>query len=217
MKYTDYVEAETTAGREPLPMNQWRAERMHASQKERTAQAEKGFDTGPGPLADTEQVLPAEGFDAAPEPSVAELEDYNQRIKLGATPPAAPSSSMQSPIDLTSHAGALVFQCRANRWRIEIMQSGHKALVGGSVVTIPHRQIEFNDWHWTADLENPDHREKAEWLVHSEAWRRGEIRLVNQAAPQRELVHVTTGPRTSSTARIQKIDRPAGQLSARLE
>ena len=219
-KYTEYVEAERSAGREPLPMNQWRAQRMHESQKQRTAEAERGFSTSPEPIAESDPdagALPLE--DEADEPSIAALEDYNKRVSTinAPPPPSSITSSMQPPISLEGRTGALVFQCKSNRWRVEIMQAGDRVVgLGGQVARVPHRVIEFNDWHWTADLDNPDHREKAEWLVHSEAWRKGEIRLVNRAQHQERVV-VQTGPRTSSTSRIQKIDRPAGQLSARLE
>jgi hypothetical protein len=55
-----------------------------------------------------------------------------------------------------------------------------------------------------------------EWLMSCPAYKKGEIVLVPEARPTNR-VQVRTGPRTTSTPRLERIERPAGALSARLE
>lgn len=195
MKYAEYVAAEQAAGREPLPMPQWRAERMKQSQAAKTQDAELNV-SGAAPIAD--EPAPPEpdpddpALDEQPEPQpVAEAE----------TPPEPPKNA--------------IFWSE-NRERVEIMQAGGRTVVNGQIAVMPHRTIEFVNHHWTADLQNPDHREKAQWLMESEAVRKGEIVLVPQARPVQNRVQVQSGPRTSTSSRIVKVD-PLAAMSARIE
>jgi hypothetical protein len=166
-KYDDYAQAERDAGREPLEMPQWRAQRMQSG---RQTEAE-----------------------ATPDPT-----------------PSSPVSSTVPDLPAT-----MTFFCE-NRFRVEVMQAGHMDRVGNTAVLVPQRNIEFNECHWTADMSLEDHREKVEWLMNCPAYRKGEIVLVPEVRPNRG-IQVRTGPRTTSTPRLERIERPAGMLSARLD
>jgi hypothetical protein len=175
-KYEDYAQAERDAGREPLEMPQWRAQRMHEAQ-----QAKLESD-------------PAEATAQHNEPKPEPSPETNTIPEMPAT------MTFWSP----------------NRFRVEVMQAGHKTVVGGVVVPVAHRTIEFNEYHWTADMENDDHVEKVEWLMKCPAYKKGEIVLVPGPRPTKG-IQIRTGPRTTSTPRLERIERPAGQLSARLD
>jgi hypothetical protein len=129
---------------------------------------------------------------------------------------AQPSPSTSTPVEgVPDLPESMTFFCE-NRYRVEVMQAGHKTVIGGVVVPVAHRTIEFNEHHWTADMAVTDHREKVEWLMSCPAYKKGEIVLVPEARPTNR-VQVRTGPRTTSTPRLERIERPAGALSARLE
>jgi hypothetical protein len=195
VKYAEYAQAEHDAGREPLPLGQWRAQRMHDAQQSKLEADREVTFTDPHPSTahvPVDQSDPAEATALHNEPE----------------PVPATTSVPDMPATMT-------FFCE-NRYRVEVMQAGHKTVVGGVVVPVAHRTIDFNEHHWTADMSNPDHREKTEWLMASQAFRRGEIILVPEARPT-DRVQVRTGPRTTSTPRMERIERPAGQLSARLD
>lgn len=129
---------------------------------------------------------------------------------------AMPSPSTSTPVEgVPDLPDSMTFFCE-NRFRVEVMQAGHKTVIGGVVVPVAHRTIEFNEHHWTADMAVTDHREKVEWLMSCPAYKKGEIILVPEARTTNR-VQVRTGPRTTSTPRLERIERPAGALSARLE
>jgi hypothetical protein len=129
---------------------------------------------------------------------------------------ASPSPSTSTPVEgVPDLPESMTFFCE-NRFRVEVMQAGHKTVIGGVVVPVAHRTIEFNEHHWTADMAVTDHREKVEWLMSCPAYKKGEIILVPEARTTNR-VQVRTGPRTTSTPRLERIERPAGQLSARLD
>jgi hypothetical protein len=144
-----------------------------------------------------------------------------QPVNPDGSPIPAPPDSMPdeprpgSPSDVPDLPDSMTFFCE-NRFRVEVMQAGHKTVIGGVVVPVAHRTIEFNEHHWTADMAVTDHREKVEWLLSSPAYKKGEIVLVPEARPTNR-VQVRTGPRTTSTPRLERIERPAGALSARLD
>lgn len=102
-----------------------------------------------------------------------------------------------------------------SRFHVEIMQAGQKVVINNSIVTIPHRQIEFNENHWTADMLDPQDREKAEWLMQCKEYRVGNILRVDEIIHQPR-VEVRTGPRTTGHNQKQTDPRPAGELSAPL-
>lgn len=103
----------------------------------------------------------------------------------------------------------------ASRYHVEIMQAGQKVSINNSIVTIPHRQIEFTENHWTADMLDPQDREKAEWLMQCKEYRAGNILRVDEIIHQPR-VEVRTGPRTTGHNQKQTNPRPAGELSAPL-
>ncbi len=193
MKYNEYVEAEESAGREPLPMEQWRAELMRAS---KSAPAEKEEPIGVEMSAALHQAAARIDAQAEEAPPV-ELDPETEILA------ADPDPDM------------LLFWCE-NSGRVEIMQAGQKIVINNTLATLPHRVIEFTEHHWRADMANPDHREKAEWLQGCEAFRKGEIILVPVARPF-DRVRVTTGPRTTSTPKMAQPRRHAGELTALLD
>lgn len=136
----------------------------------------------------------------------------SQQMKAEETPSPSTSTPVEGVPDLPD---SMTFFCE-NRFRVEVMQAGHKTVIGGVVVPVAHRTIEFNEHHWTADMAVTDHREKVEWLMSCPAYKKGEIVLVPEARPTNR-VQVRTGPRTTSTPRLERIERPAGALSARLD
>lgn len=103
----------------------------------------------------------------------------------------------------------------SSRFLVEVMQAGGKTVINGQVVVQPHRQIEFIEHHWTADMHDPEDREKAEWLMHCKDFRKGDVVLVPQVRKTGGPV-IQTGPRTSHTpkTRHETIERPASQQAA---
>src|SRR5256885_10548332 len=85
-----------------------------------------------------------------------------------------------------------------NRFSVEVMQAGGKTVINGQVVIQPHKTIEFQEGYWTADMSDPEDREKAEWLLKSRALRKGEIVNVSAALAPRGPA-IQTGPRTTHT------------------
>jgi hypothetical protein len=116
-----------------------------------------------------------------------------------------PQSIDDYPEDAVLH-----FSCPYNRNRVEVMQAGQKTVINNQIVVLSHKTIEFSEHHWSADLSDPDMRERAAWLLQSKAFRAGEIVLVPtvQVTPAK----VRTGPRTAGL-QPAKIERPAGPLS----
>jgi hypothetical protein len=95
------------------------------------------------------------------------------------------------------------------------MQPGGKTVINGQVVVQPHKTIEFIEHHWTADMSDPDDREKAEWLMKCRDFRKGDVILVPQVRKTGGPV-IQTGPRTSLTpkTRHETIERPASSREA---
>lgn len=98
----------------------------------------------------------------------------------------------------------------ASRFLVEVMQAGGKTVINGQVVIQPHKTIEFIEHHWTADMSDPEDREKAEWLMQCKDFRKGEVVLVPQVRKTSGPT-IQTGPRTSHTpkTRHETIERPS--------
>lgn len=185
--YAEYVEKKQADGKDPMPFEQW--SKLGGPSRKIAAMA------APEPSPND--------FDSDPEDE-ASIDELRERV----APPAPPTAVATEPETLTFfHAG---------RFHVEVMQAGQKVVINNSIVTIPHRQIDFTENHWTADMLDPDDREKAEWLMQCKEYRKGNILLVDQIIHQPS-VEVRTGPRTTGhNAPKQRELHPAGELSAPL-
>ena len=146
------------------------------------------------------------------EPTIADDPTVNASALGPLTHVQAEAPARVQPKTLDDFEGVdkLHFSCPYNRNRVEVMQAGQKTLINNQIVVLQHKTIEFAEHHWSADLSDPEERERAAWLLQCKAFRTGEIVLVPTVAhtPQK----VRTGPRTSGL-QPAKIERPAGPLS----
>jgi hypothetical protein len=170
-----------------------------------------------------------EGKEPMPFEQWSKLGGPSRKIAAMAPPQPSPNDVDDDPMDVAppniltvpqpepepeAEPDHLVFW-HASRYHVEIMQAGQKVSINNSIVTIPHRQIEFTENHWTADMLDPQDREKAEWLMQCKEYRAGNIIRVDQIIHQPR-VEVRTGPRTTGHNTKQTDQRPAGELSAPL-
>jgi len=117
----------------------------------------------------------------------------------------APARVPARSVDEFEPDEVLHFSCPAHRNYVEIMQAGQKLVVNNSIVTLPHKAIEFTEHHVSFDLQEPEQRERAAWLLQSKAFRSGVVVLVPKVNIKPAAVR--TGPRTSGVQPV-KMDRP---------
>lgn len=200
-----------------------------AAAQEMATIAEQKMALADARMAEAETLMQAAREQAAAEKvEVAEAElvvaeaeaegDHVNASQLGPlthvqAPEKAPGRVPARSIDEFAEDEVLHFSCPANRNRVEIMQAGQKLVVNNSIVTLPHKAIEFTEHHVSFDLQEPDQKERAAWLLQCSAFRRGEIVLVPKVTFKPAAVR--TGPRTSGVAPV-KMDRPDGSLSVRV-
>jgi hypothetical protein len=142
-------------------------------------------------------------------PLIPEVEgEHVNASELGPLTHVQASSPARVParsVDEFEPDEVLHFSCPAHRNYVEIMQAGQKLVVNNSIVTLPHKAIEFTEHHVSFDLQEPEQRERAAWLLQSQAFRSGVVVLVPKVNIKPAAVR--TGPRTSGVAPV-KMDRP---------
>jgi len=126
--------------------------------------------------------------------------------------PTVPTKASELPVP--EEPETLIFWAE-NRFLVEVMQAGGKTVINGQVVIQPHKTIEFIEHHWTADMADPEDREKAKWLMRCKDFRKGSVILVPQVTKTAGPT-IQTGPRTSHTpkTRHETIERPGSTREA---
>lgn len=192
-KYSDYVEDETTAGREPLSMEEWRVTQM---QKARAEKAQ--IITGEPPQPDPEDAALDETASHEAEALRAELDAI--KAQLAALAPAEEVEVVQVPKQWGEDGVYTYFS--HFKEHVLIVRSERGIGPDGRLVTSAHKTIEFSDnLYSTSDESERD-------FIESHAQFGKEIFRTTQMTSK--AVAVTDGPRVGIQPRSEsRSERPS--------